>query len=270
MAARRSGTRHLMLAGPQARVLQTAFRSVRTGPAAYAHGTGHAAADPGQSADSVTDPLCGMTVDPAGAPAHAGYAGQAYCFCSDGCARQFAADPLAVLTEATDPVRGMPVRVPDAVHRPARRRRLLFLPIRVQGSLRRRRGRAGRPPGARRAAAAWAAERSSALARGRKTSSASVSSVPCGVRSNSRAPRSCSSRRTCRLREDCATRRAAAARPKCQCSATTVKYRTMRRSRSTGCCGDSVMVLVLALPLIPGDCPWLDIDRRRYLKGIRM
>jgi YHS domain-containing protein len=114
MAARRSGTRHLTLVGPQARVLQTAFRSVRTGPAAYAHGTGHAAADPGQSADSVTDPLCGMTVDPAGAAAHAGYAGQAYYFCSEGCARQFAADPLAVLTEATDPVCGMPVRVPDA------------------------------------------------------------------------------------------------------------------------------------------------------------
>jgi hypothetical protein len=39
----------------------------------------------------------------------------------------------------------------------------------------------------------------------------------------------------------------------------TVKYRTMRRSRSTGCRGDSVMVL--ALSLIPEDCPWLDIDR---------
>lgn len=64
---------------------------------------------------SVTDPLlCEMTVDPAGAAAHAGYAGQAYYFCSDGCARQLAADPLAVLTEATDPVCGMPVRVPDA------------------------------------------------------------------------------------------------------------------------------------------------------------
>jgi YHS domain-containing protein len=115
MAARRSGTRHLMLAGPQARVLQIAFRSVRTGPAAYAHGTVHAAADAGQSADSVTDPLCGMTVDPAGTAAHAGYAGQAYYFCSDGCARQFAADPLAVPTEATDPVCGTPVRVPDAL-----------------------------------------------------------------------------------------------------------------------------------------------------------
>jgi YHS domain-containing protein len=55
-----------------------------------------------------------MTVDPAGAAAHAGYAGQAHYFCSDGGAWQFAADPLAVLTKATDPVRGMPVRVPDA------------------------------------------------------------------------------------------------------------------------------------------------------------
>lgn len=110
MAARRSGPRHLMLAGPQARVLQTAFRSVRT---ARRH-TLTARGTPRRML-SVTDPLlCEMTVDPAGAAAHVGYAGQAYYFCSDGCARQFAADPLAVLTEATDPVCGMPVRVLDA------------------------------------------------------------------------------------------------------------------------------------------------------------
>jgi YHS domain-containing protein/uncharacterized membrane protein YraQ (UPF0718 family) len=83
------------------------------GPAAPAQGTEHAGADTGQAADSVTDPVCGMTVDLATA-AHAGYAGQEYYLCGEGCARQFAADPLAVLTEAPDPMCGMPVPVPDA------------------------------------------------------------------------------------------------------------------------------------------------------------
>jgi uncharacterized protein len=83
-------------------------------PAAHAPGTEPAGAGAGQAADSVTDPVCGMTVDPAAAAAHAGYAGQEYYFCGEGCARQFAADPLAVLTEAPDPVCGMPVHVPDA------------------------------------------------------------------------------------------------------------------------------------------------------------
>ena len=41
-----------------------------------------------------------MTVDPATAPAHADYAGRTYHFCGEGCARHFAADPLAVLTSA--------------------------------------------------------------------------------------------------------------------------------------------------------------------------
>ena len=82
--------------------------------AAHAPGTEHAGAGAGQAADSATDPVCGMTVNPATAAARAGYAGQEYYFCGEGCARQFAADPLAVLTEAPDPVCGMPVRVPDA------------------------------------------------------------------------------------------------------------------------------------------------------------
>jgi hypothetical protein len=56
--------------------------------------------------------------------------------------------------------------------------------------------------------AAWAAERSSALARGRKTSPASVSRLPWGVRSGSRAPNCCSRRRICRLNDGCAADRA--------------------------------------------------------------
>jgi uncharacterized protein len=84
-------------------------------PARYANGGLAAPAqDTGQAADSATDPVCGMTVDPATAAAHTDYAGQEYYFCSEGCARHFTADPLAVLTEAPDPVGGMTVRVADA------------------------------------------------------------------------------------------------------------------------------------------------------------
>src|ERR1700722_8711860 len=90
-------------------------------------------------------------------------------------------------------------------------------------------------------AVAWAAEGSSALARGRNTSPASVSRVLCGVRSNRRAPICCSRRRICRLNDGCATRSSAAARPKCRCSATATKYPTSRRSRSTRCDAESVM-----------------------------
>jgi len=57
--------------------------------------------------------VCGMTVDPATAAAHLTYAGQDYAFCSDGCARTFAADPLAHLAEVRDPVCGMTV---DTAH----------------------------------------------------------------------------------------------------------------------------------------------------------
>jgi uncharacterized protein len=69
--------------------------------AAGAHEAGHAGADVSQAAgERATDPVCGMTVDPATAPAHADYAGRTYHFCGEGCARHFAADPLAVLTSA--------------------------------------------------------------------------------------------------------------------------------------------------------------------------
>src|ERR1700744_1875476 len=96
-------------------------------------------------------------------------------------------------------------------------------------------------------AVAWAAERSSALARGRNTSPDSVSRVLCGVRSNRRTPICCSRRRICRLSEGCATRSAAAARPKCRCSATATKYPTSRRSRSTTRDAESVMNLTVVL-----------------------
>jgi hypothetical protein len=60
------------------------------------------------------DPVCGMTVDPATAAAHASYAGQTYHFCNAGCAQRFRADPLTFLADAPDPVCGMIVHLSDA------------------------------------------------------------------------------------------------------------------------------------------------------------
>jgi Cu+-exporting ATPase len=45
------------------------------------------------SAAEVTDPVCGMTVDPAKTPHHAMHAGHAWHFCSDKCRTRFVADP---------------------------------------------------------------------------------------------------------------------------------------------------------------------------------
>jgi YHS domain-containing protein/uncharacterized membrane protein YraQ (UPF0718 family) len=59
----------------------------------------------------VTDPVCGMNLDPADAAVHEDYAGQGFCFCSTSCHDRFAADPLGFLTEARDPVCGMCVDV---------------------------------------------------------------------------------------------------------------------------------------------------------------
>src|SRR5271166_6588867 len=40
-----------------------------------------------------TDPICGMSVDPAKAAAKIDHAGQSYYFCSKGCAQRFAQSP---------------------------------------------------------------------------------------------------------------------------------------------------------------------------------
>ncbi len=62
------------------------------------------------AAPSATDPVCGMTVDPAAAVS-ADHAGRTYFLCSDGCRSTFLADPLAHLSTARDPVCGMDVSV---------------------------------------------------------------------------------------------------------------------------------------------------------------
>src|SRR5262245_26551622 len=44
-------------------------------------------------AESVIDPVCGMSVDPHTAPHRHAYQGRPYYFCSNGCRTKFAADP---------------------------------------------------------------------------------------------------------------------------------------------------------------------------------
>jgi Cu+-exporting ATPase len=68
-----------------------------------------------ETAATVRDPVCGMTVDPAaGKPTHA-HAGRTFHFCSERCRETFAAAPETYLT-ATDPVCGMSVDRATAEH----------------------------------------------------------------------------------------------------------------------------------------------------------
>jgi len=60
---------------------------------------------PGQArapgADTVKDPVCGMTVDPHTARQQAGHAGHTYYFCSARCREKFVAEPAKYLDQAT-------------------------------------------------------------------------------------------------------------------------------------------------------------------------
>ncbi len=53
----------------------------------------HPATGGAEAAESVKDPVCGMTVDPATTPHHADHAGTTFHFCSVGCRAKFLADP---------------------------------------------------------------------------------------------------------------------------------------------------------------------------------
>lgn len=48
-----------------------------------------------------TDPVCGMSIDPASAPAQIEHAGQTYHFCSQHCADSFVADPGRFATQGS-------------------------------------------------------------------------------------------------------------------------------------------------------------------------
>ena len=68
------------------------------------------------TAQSATDPVCGMTVDPATAVHHTTYEGRVYYFCSAGCLALFAADPAryAVHDTAPHPAPTLSAQVPAA------------------------------------------------------------------------------------------------------------------------------------------------------------
>ncbi|WP_448130381.1 heavy metal translocating P-type ATPase [Stenotrophomonas rhizophila] len=57
---------------------------------------------------TATDPVCGMTVDPATTAHHARHDGSDYYFCSDGCRRKFIADPQRYLAASSRPSEAAP------------------------------------------------------------------------------------------------------------------------------------------------------------------
>jgi Cu+-exporting ATPase len=68
--------------------------------------------DAASSTPLVTDPVCGMTVDPAKTVHHAAHDGRDYHFCSAGCRTKFVADPPAYLGDAP---RSEPKASPGAI-----------------------------------------------------------------------------------------------------------------------------------------------------------
>ena len=68
-------------------------------------GVAEAAAPPDARA---TDPVCGMTVDPASAKHRVDHDGTSYCFCSAGCRTKFMADPTRYLAPKAEPAPARP------------------------------------------------------------------------------------------------------------------------------------------------------------------
>ena len=71
--------------------------------ATHDHHAGCAQASPPEGAAQTTDPVCGMTVDPATAPHNVKHEGRTYYFCSAGCRTKFVANPDAYLGDAPRP-----------------------------------------------------------------------------------------------------------------------------------------------------------------------
>jgi P-type Cu+ transporter len=65
----------------------------------------------------VTDPVCGMSVDPSTTKHRTEHAGETYYFCSAGCRTKFEANPQRYLARLKDPVCGMRVDPATAKHR---------------------------------------------------------------------------------------------------------------------------------------------------------
>ncbi len=86
-------------------------------------GCGGGATPPGSPNTLVTDPVCGMQVDPATSKHRHDHDGGTYHFCSAGCRTKFAAEPAKYLAQAgdtksaIDPVCGMKVDPATSKHR---------------------------------------------------------------------------------------------------------------------------------------------------------
>ncbi|OYY91883.1 MAG: copper-translocating P-type ATPase [Sphingomonas sp. 28-66-16] len=78
------------------------------------HAHGHSADIPqlDRADGKVTDPVCGMSVDPAKTKYHADHDGHSYHFCSAGCRSKFVADPETYLSDKPLP---QPQAVPGAI-----------------------------------------------------------------------------------------------------------------------------------------------------------
>ena len=80
----------------------------------HAHVHGHGGDDHRHTGDGhrVTDPVCGMRVDPQTSPHRAEHAGHTYHFCSAGCRGKFVADPARYLATSDDKPAAVTPEVP--------------------------------------------------------------------------------------------------------------------------------------------------------------
>lgn len=80
------------------------FTGPGAAPAGHDHGHGgdHGGDHGGGGPEGATDPMCGMTVDPAHAAAHRTWDGTDWWFCGTGCAERFDADPAAAVAAARE------------------------------------------------------------------------------------------------------------------------------------------------------------------------
>src|SRR5437762_9852628 len=66
------------------------------------------------SPSTATDPVCGMQVDPATAPAHTNYRGEEYYFCCLHCLQKFQTDPEKYLAAPGSEMHAVPALPPGA------------------------------------------------------------------------------------------------------------------------------------------------------------
>jgi Cu+-exporting ATPase len=79
------------------------------------HGHGHSSKE-AEHGGRVTDPVCGMKVDPHATPHHAEHAGQEFHFCSAGCRSKFVADPARYLGGPDAPKRRAEPVAPGTIY----------------------------------------------------------------------------------------------------------------------------------------------------------